>query len=120
MTKTYTAQEMREMADKLDDDHGEYAICHYDERDDEWRPLWMKPNSAVLALRQAADVIEREERRKSSTTTDYSFVDESGFRVPYLYDSVETAKRGAAKFGYDAKCFIRREVGNWEEVKDGD
>lgn len=57
-SKTYTAKEMRAMADKLDDDHGDCAICLYDTRDDEWRPLWRKPNSVVLALRQAADAME--------------------------------------------------------------
>ncbi len=47
------------MADKLDGENSEYAICHYDNQDNEWRPLWANPNSAILALRQAADMVER-------------------------------------------------------------
>ncbi len=54
------------MADNLDGENSEYAICHYDKQDGEWRPLWMNPNSAVLALRQAADT-EEELRTMRST-----------------------------------------------------
>lgn len=60
--RRYTAQEMREMANKLDGENSEYAICHYDNQDNEWRPLWANPNSAVRALRQAADMVERCEK----------------------------------------------------------
>ena len=110
MSKVYTAQEMREMADKLDDDHGEYAICHYDERDDEWRPLWMKPNSVVLALRQAADMIECEKKREKKY--EYALKGASG-RVSYTrFPDVLTAHSRALP----DDTIVRHRVGEWEEV----
>lgn len=97
--KVYTAQEMRKMATMLEEERRECAICMYDEYDDAWRPLWMKPNPVVLALRQAADAadaIEREEKRKKKYET-----------------SIRYAGRGRYA------TFIR-EVGEWKKVRDGE
>lgn len=112
-SKIYTAREMRNRANEF---------YEYLNNEDHFAVKEIDNDARMLAdmLRQAAEALESEEKRKASTTTDYSFVDESGFRVSYLYDSVETAKRRAIELGYNAKYFIRREVGAWEEVRDGE
>lgn len=61
MSKIYTAQEMRDMADKLES-RKEYAVCCFDANDNEWRPVWQNPDSTILALRQAADALDREKK----------------------------------------------------------
>lgn len=65
MAKIYTAQEMREMADKLES-RKEYAICCFDAIDNEWRPVWQNPDPIILALRQAAAALEHDEKYETS------------------------------------------------------
>lgn len=90
MSKIYTAQDMREEAEFQEGCHG-------------------KPNIIATMLRQAADALEREERRvKREKKYEYATVLASG-KPSSIHDE---------KFIRDYHCF-RREVGEWEEVRDG-
>ena len=93
MSRRYTAQDMRETADGLKDDPGMDALIIAD------------------MLRQAADDMEREEKRERK------------------YEYAEKFKEGMVAClhrerpvdhceMYPGSIAVRREVGEWEEVKD--
>lgn len=87
MSKTYTAQEMRNVAECL----------HYD------NPTRFIIEAAAM-LRQAADMMEREERR----------VRKYEYATTMSNGSPSQTHHSSHIFGYHA---FRREVGEWEEVK---
>ena len=99
MSRKYTAQEMREMASVvLNDVKGnDYNGATYE--------FTSKFDECVIEemLRQAADMMEREEKREKKY--EYSSVLPDG-SVSCVHDDVMEA-------GYHA---FRREVGEWEEV----
>lgn len=94
MVETYTAQEMREV------------VRSYESRG--------KGGIVTAMLRQAADTLEREEKRKKKYEYAERFIVDGMYAV-YLHhnDSLAHAK--------DLQCkgttLVRREVGEWEEVK---
>lgn len=91
-SKIYTAQEMRHAADT--------------------REAWGDKDEVNNMLRQAADMIEREERRKKKY--EYSAKYGNGF-VSELHSSTI----GGTDYAKESKGFVgvvRREVGEWEEV----
>ena len=96
-SKIYTAQEMREMADELDD-----AIY----------------TTAAAMLRQAADALEREETREKN----YQYaVKWNGVAISYISSTAEEARNAVKELNADGLTIarlVRREVGEWEDVKD--
>lgn len=104
MTKVYTAQEMREAAER-------FAF----EEDSS------RSNTIVAMLRQAAAAMEREEKREKKFEYTAEYVKRRSGKVDskcvYHFNSFNAAKR----FKYyplkgEKLRFIRREVGEWEEV----
>ena len=108
MPRQYTAQEMREAAE-------------FFERNAEM-VRWVVKSNSVLAnihetismLRQAADAMEREEKRERKYQYGVVFGGD-GIDRDYIFDSEECARTVAG----DSLQVVRREVGEWEEVKDG-
>lgn len=102
----YTADEMREAANAVDevsiDDNGEYFY----EKDDKFNPFLVRD-----MLRQAADLQEREEKREKKF--EYAcfgrvFQTLNGARVYAI----------ANEFQGRRPTIVRRECGKWEEVAD--
>ena len=94
-SKAYTAQEMRGMADELDD-----AIY----------------TTASAMLRQAADAMEREKKRVKKYEYAEKCVTDGGWSIVYRH---RTDLLAYAKEIQDSGTeLVRREVGEWEEVKD--
>lgn len=95
MSKTYTAKEMREFANYND---AAYA-----------RNPGLYSSAVSAALRQAADAMEREEKReKKRKKYEYSILLMSG-SVSSIHESAKPKREGIK---------VRRPVGEWEEVKD--
>lgn len=120
-SKLYTAQDMREMADKLESRKA-YAICYFDATDNEWRPVWQNPDSAVLALRQAADAMESEKKRekKYEYTQKYISVDGKKDAISRIhYETIDQADVTAVRAHGVQHITLRRPVGEWEEVSNG-
>ena len=90
MARIYTAQEMRHAADL--------------------REAWGDKDEVNEMLRQAADLIEREERRDKKYQYEIIYT----CRAPVIVDSLDVAISYAKEKG--ACCLNRREVGKWEEV----
>ena len=103
MSKIYTAQEMRNCADNCDAS---------------------RINPCVSAmLRQAADVMEREECRDKKYQYEvwYTAKDGGARRSTGRAFSLESAKRILSMYKeFSDAHIVRREVGEWEEVKDGE
>ena len=96
--RRYTAQEMRKVAKSLSS--SEVNLC-FDKRD------------IAAMLRQAADDMEREKREKK-----YEYaVKESGSHILPVHSDYANPFDGLAR-GDDHCAIVRREVGEWEEVKD--
>ena len=97
--RKFTAQEMREAA--IVADTVEVADQFYGQEMDK----------IAAMLRQAADDLEREEKREKK----YEYAERcpDGF-VPPLH----TDKGVVNKYIADGCVLVRREVGEWEEVKD--
>lgn len=110
MAKTYTAQDMRELANELES-RSEKAVCRWHEGFEEWLPLWQNPDDTILALRQAADDLEREEKREKK----YEYAEmKSDGRVVHIHeDKIEDVM-----MLFDGSTKVRREVSEWEEVKE--
>lgn len=111
MAKKYTAQEMRDYADAIagdlgDNDHGGVEYFYDD------------LITIIESLRQAADIMEREEREK-----DYEYTviakkhDGEVFLDTEHFSTLEGAAKNAEDGFYDVLRYQRREVGKWEEVK---
>lgn len=96
MDKIYTAQEMRDMVVGL-----EQNLKYGMER------VVIASPKLIEMLRQAADALEREE--KQPKRYEYSLV-LSGGQVSSIHDEVYCRYLHT----------LRREVGEWEEVKDGE
>ena len=110
-SKTYTAQEMRDYADAIVGD----LWCN-NNRGVEYSYDDLIP--VVEALRQSADMIEREKKYEYSIL--YIVDDGSVFHDGRNFDTLDDAKDNVDVCGYDGVKFTRREVGEWEEVEDGE
>lgn len=101
-SKRYTAKEMRERAEIIEN-------------------AFLDMPTAEM-LRQAADMMEREEKREKNYEYGirYCVDDGSVFEDERHFDSLKDAKDNADVSGYDELKFDRREVGEWEEVEDGE
>lgn len=96
MSKRYTAQEMRIRAD-------------YEES--------ANANAKTASmLRQAADDMEREEKRKRMY--EFSVKEFGGYVQPLHEDSVHSSFLDGRVMGDENYVVVRREVGDWEEVSE--
>lgn len=115
MDKTYTAQEMREM---------EKSIVRVDAMDGLTCREHCYPMEQVVRamLRQAADAMEREEKRIPYHEYPVVRIEEKREKK-YEYAAVLSNGKPSSihdeMFALTHHCF-RREVGEWEEVKDGE
>lgn len=97
MAKTYTAQQMRDVAQCL----------HYNS------PTKLTIEAAAM-LRQAADFMEREEKRKKKY--EYALKESNGTISFRHFDDIDSLGCDYRAEEYTA---MRREVGKWEEVANG-
>ncbi|MCQ2299949.1 MAG: hypothetical protein MJZ81_07500 [Bacteroidales bacterium] len=93
-SKVYSAQDMRDAANS--------------------REAWGYKDALNNMLRQAAEALEREKKYEYSVLY---CVDESEFNDVRHFDTLDDAKDNVDDCGYDELKFVRREVGEWEEVK---
>ena len=108
--KIYTAKEMREAADTF---WVGGVICEV--KDEDGRVVKHIKHDAIIAmLRQAADALDREERRKKEYEYSYMFLD----------GTVASAHRESPRMVFGdtvhGRTVVRREVGEWEDVNDGE
>lgn len=118
MSEQYTAQEMLEASE-------------FFERNAEMVRRVVKSNS-VLAnihevipmLRQAADMMELEEERKRRRKKKYEYVVKyisgCGLHCKVSFNTLDEANSFIRNSIASGKRICRREVGEWEEVKDGE
>lgn len=108
MAEVYTAQEMREAADNF-----WVSGVISEVKDEDGRVVKQIKNDAIIAmLRQAADALEREERREKKY--EYAAKYGNGF-VSELHSTTV----GGTEYAKENKGFVgvvRRQVGEWEEV----
>lgn len=103
MARKYTSLEMRYMANAIRGQYGDYSEF----------------TDAISMLRQAADMMEREEKREK----DYEYTviakkhDGEVFLDTEHFSTLEGAMNNAEDSFYDVLRYERREVGKWEEVK---
>lgn len=104
MAKVYTAQEMREFANCNDSAYARNpSLC----------------SSAVsAALRQAADALERGEKREKKHEYAVYFVYECGVDGEEHFKTLDDAKSFVRRSVISRATISRREVGEWEEVRD--
>lgn len=98
MSRRYTAQEMRDMAEQI-------LFT-----DDDWYA------DAGHMLLQAADMLDS--KKKSKRRYEYTVKYTNGRRVwksSHHYESIKLCKKD---WPLEGRKFIRREVGEWEDVKD--
>lgn len=103
MHKVYTAQEMRAFADAIAGDlcdNGHRVEYTYDD---------LIP--VIESLRQAADMMEREKKYEYGVRIGENQID---CDRDYIFESKEYARTVAG----DSLQVVRREVGEWEEVRD--
>ena len=104
MSKVFTAQDMREFANYND---AAYA-----------RNPGLYSSAVSAALRQAADLIERE--KKYEYAAKYLSIDvEKNVISRTHYESSTQVIDTAVKVHGIRHVVLRREVGEWEEVRDG-
>ena len=115
MSRKYTAQEMREMADFIwrfttDSHRGYFYIPN---------GLVFNVDDATAMLRQAADMMERE--KKYEYAAQYFRRGKCVGKSAGHYTTLDRAKRNNTfcTSGEELR-FVRREVGEWEEVEDED
>lgn len=120
MAKVYTAQEMRDKATELQESADEISRDAVEEGGCTWKPL-CKSDACEIAtianmLRQAADLMEREEKREKK----YEYGVMSNSRCEGVYDSHLHARLKMDLLHICKKeCdLVRREVGEWEEVSE--
>lgn len=111
-SKIYTAQEMRAMADKLPDD---YSFADIVSSDGDKQLFSMGCLSSML--RQAADIIEREAKRDKKY--EYSVHPADVYGV-YQHRSAAELNVEVLKTTGIRAHLVRREIGEWEEVRDGE
>ena len=103
MARKYTAQEMRDMEENI--------LMSEDD--------WIE--DAAYMLRQCADMMEREEKRKKDY--EYSVIAKKHDGAVFLdtehFSTLEGAMKNAEDGFYDVLRYQRREVGKWEEVSNG-
>lgn len=110
ITKVYTAAELREAADNF---WVGVVICEV--KDEDGRVVkHIKHDEVIAMLRQAAEMMEREEKREKKY--EYSFKMASGRLTNGSFSDEETARR----FALYGDTVVRREVGEWMEVNDGE
>lgn len=113
MSRRYTAQEMRETADNVCAD---FTFARVNVGSDA-RPVYMeiKPHEVASMLRQAADDMEREEKRERK----YEFsVYPPEVNGVFQYRAGAELKACILNLaGYRDGTIVRREVGEWEEVR---
>lgn len=112
-SKVYTAQEMRELADKIWDyktmSKG-LELC-----DNELEQVDCEAtHDLIYMLRQAADALEREEKREKRY--EYAVMMPDGKTNTPLDDRRYQEKIAARNYEYGA-ILVRRELGEWEVVK---
>ena len=94
--KIYTAQEMRDVAQCL----------HYNS------PTKLTVEAAAM-LRQSADAMDREEKCEKKYEYALELLDGSVLHLHYN-------DKSAIKIIMSCETIVRREVGEWEEVRDGE
>lgn len=102
MSRKYTAQEMRDMAD--------------------YREAWGDKDCVNDMLRQAADMMEQEDKRAREFEYIVRFFRHGKCVDRYSghYDTIDEAKlNNTFCMRGDVRKIFRRSVGNWEEVMDG-
>lgn len=113
MTKTYTAQEMRVVADNLD---SVYVAPECEDKEEQYKFLSL----ACMMLRQAADLMEREEKREKY---EYGAL-WNGLAISNRTESIESARKAVEEINSQMLSpfakLVRRPVGEWEEVRDGE
>ena len=105
-SKVYTAQELREMVNyAMVATRGMRGWCVDNER------------SAALQemLRQAADALDR--KKKYEYTLKYLAKDGSCYVSRFHNDTQDEAERYSNTFNGETFVVLRRQVGEWEEVK---
>ena len=103
-SRIYTAQEMREMANR------EKFKCSFVTRTLNGGIILDCTSDVCAMLRQAADALEREEKREKK----YEYAEK--YSEGYVSCIHEQSMLIHCNFG----VAVRREVGEWEEVKDGE
>lgn len=110
MSRVYTAQEMRDFADAIAGD-----LCNNGHRSVAYTYGDLIP--VIEALRQSADAMEREEREdKREKKYEYSVHPADVYGVYQNRSAAELNMKVLKTMGIRAHL-IRREVGEWEEVK---
>lgn len=110
MAGQYTAQEMREMADNLD---SVYVAPECEDKKKQYGYL----SISGMMLRQAADAMEREEKReKREKKYEFATMTNDGWVGRLHFDIVELIDDTLS----DGDKIVRREIGEWEEMKDGE
>ena len=113
-SKTYTAQEMRELADAIAGD-----LCDNGHRSVEYTYDDLIP--VIESLHQAADAMEKSLEQHDNERRGKKY--EYGVRIDgnkidcdrdYIFESEQYARRVAG----DYLQVVRREVGEWEEIRD--
>lgn len=73
-------------------------------------------DEAVAMLRHAADMMELEEKREKKFEYAARYFD--GYTPSFHYRSMEDLRDGEMPFAGDKFTVIRREVGEWQDVKE--
>lgn len=107
-SKVYTAAELREAADTMDECLKEMESGN----DMYWRDDHVTSEDWKAMLRQAADMMEYEEKRERKY--EYTLLTSSGHIVGLIPTSEEQARRHMLSGDRP----VRREVGEWEEVNE--
>ena len=100
-SKTYAAQEMRDVAECL----------HYNS------PTKLTIKAAAM-LRQAADMMEREKRYEYAVM--YTALNGRGCISAVRAHCIAASKNILSLYKDENANIVRREVGEWEEVRDGE
>lgn len=122
MAKVYTAQEMRELAGKIWDYETMpkgLELC-----DNELGQVDCEATHDLIGmLRQAAELMEREEKKPKKYQYQYAaryFYPSGVIATDHIFDNPTDAIHFSGSREGAKKTICRREVGEWEEVKDAD
>lgn len=118
MAKVYTAQEMREMADRIWD--YETMSKGLELCDNELEQVDCEATHDLIhMLRQAANAMERKKKREKRYEYTIRYVVDDGSILfdERWFDSIDDARSNIDVDGYESVSIVRREVGGWEEVK---
>ena len=113
MNRKYTAQEMRDLADRMFDYRKDaFGLELYDCRSNSVD--CDATHDVICMLRQAADMMEREEREKKY---EFSVNPPEANGVFQYRAGAELMAFMLKHTGEEDGTIVRREVGNWEEVE---